>query len=313
MISVGRNDMDIDAFRRVRVLVYGDVMLDESLIGFAERISPEAPVPVVHLQKVNYHPGGAANVALNVKTLGGSVTVAGRLGSDDTARILCGELDKAGVSHVFIESSLPTTRKTRVIAQGQQLVRVDVEQVDFLGDSEAKIISAISKLSADIVVVSDYAKGCVTQNIMNALSRIAPVIVDPKPQNKLLFRGARLLTPNKKECVAMSSGGSVEERMREISKELQCSVLVTLGEDGMSLFHEGKVTNIPTRARDVYDVTGAGDTVIAAMALGLGAGWSMENAAYVANAAAGIKVSKRGTVAVSADELREAIADNPLR
>ena len=308
-------------FPRVRVLVAGDLMLDHFIWGRVERISPEAPVPVVQVTAESRRLGGAANVAHNLRALGGQVTVCGVVGGDAAGRDLLDELRRIGadVRGVAQSRGAATTRKTRIIAHQQQVVRLDRED-DGQGDSRAAARARgflLANLRAfDVVLVSDYGKGFITPPLLAALAglraeRPFPLLIDPKQVNYPHYRGASLLTPNQGEAsqaagVEIRDAASLRRAGAELLRRWQAeAVLITRGEQGMSLFSpQTPERHFPTVARHVYDVTGAGDTVVAACALALGAGASLEVAAVLANHAAGIVVGEVGTATVTAAELK---------
>jgi D-beta-D-heptose 7-phosphate kinase/D-beta-D-heptose 1-phosphate adenosyltransferase len=309
----------IDQFRNRRILVAGDVMLDQYIEGGADRISPEAPVPVVSVQSERSMPGGAANVAANAAALGAQVAVVGVVGPDPQASLLSRALAANGVEAVFVEASgRPTISKTRVVAHGQQIVRIDREDHTPLpeGATNDVIRQVTERLPhLDCLVLSDYAKGVLTRRVTRALIECAsrlyvPVVVDPKRTDFQIYDGAALITPNRKEALQAAhflglDTISVPDAGARILSALQhTGLLVTCGEDGMMLFrHHLPVWHVAATAREVFDVTGAGDTVVAVLALALSAGLSLEHAAALANHAAGIVVAKRGTAVVTPAEL----------
>lgn len=305
-------------FDRARILVVGDVMLDRYWHGMSTRISPEAPVPVIKVDQTEDRPGGGANVALNMAALGASVSLAGVVGNDKEGQILEGFLRVAGIETNFLVSSTkPTITKLRVISRHQQLLRMDFEDKFDSSDSLALVNKARNLISqTNVLVLSDYAKGSLQD--CQALIRFAreagvPVLVDPKGQDFSRYRGATMLTPNFHEFEAVVGKCSSERELVEkgatlISDlELQ-ALLVTRGEQGMTLLRpDHPELHLPARGREVFDVTGAGDTVIATLAAAMAAGLPMPEATALANLAAGIVVGKLGTAAVSAPELRRAI------
>lgn len=314
----------IQRFPQASVLVVGDLILDHYIWGRVSRISPEAPVPVVHVDAESVRLGGAANVFNNILALGGKADLCGVIGSDETGRMLLKELGskRSGRGGVVIDQERPTTRKSRVIAHNQQIVRYDVERRGELKPMLQKRIlryveSRLRELSC--LVVSDYAKGVVSHSLMSELTRLAslrkiPVIVDPKVEHFSYYKGVTVITPNHLEA-AQAAGlhGDGDQVIQEagatIRQRLGCqSVLITRGERGMSLFEaDGVSWHIPTKARQVYDVTGAGDTVVGTMALALATGAGVREAAMLANHAAGIVVGMVGTATVSGKELSEAL------
>lgn len=314
----------IKKFRTGKILVVGDLILDQYIWGQVSRISPEAPVPVVTVSSETIQLGGAANVSNNIRSLGGRVDLCGVVGTDEGGRQFMKILERQGIGcdGILTDQSRPTTRKTRVVAHNQQLVRFDTEKTDAIsGVLEARICRYVAACirSASALVVSDYAKGVVTPRVMADLTDLAhrhgiPVIVDPKVAHISRYKGVTVITPNHLEAVqAAGLHGNDEatllEAGRQLHQRLSCqAVLVTRGERGMSLIEGvGKVTHIPTVARQVFDVTGAGDTVVAALALALAAGASMRQAAILANQAAGIVVGMVGTGTVTAAQLDEAL------
>ncbi|MBI2105126.1 MAG: D-glycero-beta-D-manno-heptose-7-phosphate kinase [Candidatus Omnitrophica bacterium] len=309
----------IPRFRRAKVLVVGDLMLDEFVWGKVSRISPEAPVPVVWVQSESVMPGGAANVANNIRALGGAVAVAGIVGEDRWGSSLREELafrriDAGGV----LAAPRPTTVKTRVIAHHQQVVRVDREGGRPLPEPliERLIREVTQRVpSVDAVVIEDYGKGVITRALLEAVIPLARrhrkvITVDPKQEHFDLYRRVTALTPNRTEAGEaagrdLDTDADVGRAGEELVKRLDCDgVLITLGEDGMRLFERGGgETRIPTVAQEVFDVAGAGDTVIAAFTLAMASGSTMQQAARIANYAAGIVVGKLGVAVVAPEEL----------
>ena len=304
-----------ERMRGRRVLVVGDVMLDEWIWGTVSRISPEAPVPVVAVTDHSFTLGGAGNVANNLRALGAGVTFVGTVGgdafADDVRRLLRDEgVDDAGI---FTVNDRPTTRKTRIVAQHQQVVRADWERSAALSDADRAGIVEFVRARAgesDVVILSDYAKGLLSRDVVEA-ARAAPLVfADPKPQNLDLFRGVTCVAPNVHEAagasgIAIVDDASLEAAGSRLIERLECRyVVITRGEHGMSLFgREGERFTIPSVARKVFDVSGAGDTVIAVLSLALSAGASIERAMQLANYAAGAVVEKLGTATASADEI----------
>ncbi len=310
----------VGAFPRAKVLVIGDLMLDEFVWGRVSRISPEAPVPVVWVQSESVMPGGAANVANNIRALGGQVEMCGVIGADRWGETLAKELAsrRIGVDGVLRDASRPTIVKTRVIAHHQQVVRVDREQKQPLSPAllsrvEAFIRGALD--AVDAIVIEDYGKGVVTRPLLEAILPLARqrrkiITVDPKEEHFELYHGVTSLTPNRMEAGGalgreLETEQDVLEAGEELLRRLQSeSVLLTMGEDGMCLFERGgRRTRIPTVAQEVFDVAGAGDTVIAAFTLALAAGATPPEAAIVANQAAGVVVGKVGVAVTTPAEL----------
>jgi D-beta-D-heptose 7-phosphate kinase/D-beta-D-heptose 1-phosphate adenosyltransferase len=314
----------IQRFPQAGVLVVGDLILDHYIWGKVSRISPEAPVPVVHVESESLKLGGAANVYNNILALGGKADLCGIIGSDEGGRRLLQQLGtrRGGRGGVIIDADRPTTRKTRVIAHNQQMVRFDVERrTEMKVGLQRRIVRYVESRLREVscVVVSDYAKGVVTAPLMTELVRLTtirriPLVVDPKVEHFSYYKGVTLVTPNHLEAThAAGVHGdddlSISQAGETIRQRLGCqSVLVTRGERGMSLFEtDGTSFHIPTMARQVYDVTGAGDTVIATLALALATGASMRDGAVLANHAAGIVVGMVGTATVNGTQLTEAI------
>jgi D-glycero-beta-D-manno-heptose-7-phosphate kinase len=303
------------------VLVIGDVMLDHFVIGSVERISPEAPVPVVRFTREDYRLGGAANVAANLQALGARVEVIGLTGDDAEGARLRQELDRAGmgIGGIVTDATRRTTRKTRVVtSRNQQVARIDYEDDgEAAGDAAAALVAQIEHLasSARAILISDYLKGAVSRDIAAAAIRAAsrhaiPVTVDPKVPHSDYYAGATLVTPNHHEAEAITHMRVRHDRdvaacARRVSELTGCrNVLITRGEHGMWLHTPQGDTALPAAAREVADVTGAGDTVIATMTLALAAGASLDDAARLANRAAGIVVGKFGPATVTVSELR---------
>jgi len=298
---------------RARVLVVGDVMLDRYWYGEVERISPEAPVPVVKVERTEERPGGAANVALNAAALGAKVALLSVVGTDDAGAALERLIAAKGIStSLHRDEQLATTVKLRVIGRKQQLLRADFETAPSHEVLAGKLAEFEAMLDhCDAVVLSDYGKGGLThiaRMIELALSRGRIVLVDPKGDDYSKYRGATVITPNRAELREVVGQWKDDDdfvrRAEGLRAELALTaLLVTLGEGGMALFQEAGVVRESARARDVYDVTGAGDTVIGAMAVMLAAGATMHEAVRAANHAAGIAVGKFGTAVVHPEEL----------
>lgn len=306
------------------IIVIGDIMLDEYLIGTVDRISPEAPVPVVDLQQQSFRLGGAANVAFNLSTLGVKVLLIGVIGDDTSGKILKNELIKKGISpdYIAIDKDRHTTRKTRVIAHNQQVVRIDRETRDPISEKiETMIIEIFKKTvnKVDGIIISDYFKGVITERVVKEIVEVGKaegkfIGVDPKEKHFSYFRGVSIITPNQKEAGVIVGRKLVSDddvfaagiRILEVIQSN--AVLITRGERGMTLFErDGSVTHFPAVAREVYDVTGAGDTVISVLTAAYVAGASLKEAALISNYAAGIVVGELGTAAVTREKLKEAI------
>ncbi len=312
--------LTVPDFSAGTTLVVGDLMLDRYWSGGAERISPEAPVPVVHVNEIEERPGGAGNVALNIAALGGQVTLLGVVGDDAEGTLLEQQLASRGVTCRFQrETGMRTSTKLRVLSRHQQLIRLDFEEsMEKIGFDPLLEQFKQQLESCGAVVLSDYGKGTLSEiQTLITLARSAgkSVLIDPKGRDFSKYRGATLMTPNLSEFEAVVGGcGSTEEivnRGDTLRSELEMeALLVTRGEAGMTLLDEGRVPfHQPTHAREVYDVTGAGDTVIATLAAGIAAGVGREDAVAVANLAAGIVVGKLGTATTSVAELHQAIHD----
>ena len=311
-------------FQRLRILVVGDLMLDEFIYGRVSRISPEAPVPVVHVEKESAYPGGAANVARNLASLGIHAELSGGIGQDEAGQQLLHLLrhGKIGVSGICRSSKFPTIRKTRILARQQQVVRVDREEPNRLTQKErdAVLRKALQVLPrCDAMILEDYGKGLFDQPLVDALLEAAhakkiPTAIDPNIHNPLQWNGATLVKPNRTEAFgALGRPDSADPKDwtaagEELLLKWSCQhLLLTLGEHGMILFQpHQKPYAIPSRAREVYDVSGAGDTVVSLLAAGLGAGLRGDLSAEIANLAAGIVVGKLGTATVKTQEIIEA-------
>ncbi len=311
--------LDMPPFQQARVLVVGDVMLDRYWHGKATRISPEAPVPVVRVGNQEDRPGGAGNVALNIAALGAAASLVGIVGADEAGTELRSRLEAAGVYCDFATcQEAPTITKLRVISQHQQLLRVDFEQ-DFTSNAVASFQSQALALleQTQVLVLSDYSKGALqqTQALIQAAKKLGvPVVVDPKGNDFSKYRGATVITPNLSEFESIVGHCASEEELA--SKGLQLledldlqALLITRGENGMTLLRPDlPELHMPTRAQEVFDVTGAGDTVVAVLAAALAAGSALDIGTALANLAAGLAVGKLGTAAISGPELRRAIA-----
>ncbi len=329
----------ISRFNQVKILVIGDLILDEYIWGAVERISPEAPVPVVWANRRTYVPGGAANVANNIRGLDAKVYLLGAVGSDANAKILLSELKKRNIDTqgIFVEPKRHTTVKTRIIAGHQQMVRLDWEHTHPLpAELNSEIIRFLKKNldNFDAVIIEDYGKGVINSGLLGEVITLAHknkkiITVDPKEENFQYYRGVTSITPNRKELEnairnlkikdttnsfrvhydRLLTDRDIDLAAGQILKYLKLeSLLVTLGESGMRLFESnGSATHIPTVAQEVFDVSGAGDTVIATFTLALSCKAKNLEAAHLANFAAGIVVSKLGTAVTSRKELSERI------
>jgi rfaE bifunctional protein kinase chain/domain len=331
-LDAGRARDLIGRLSGLPVLVVGDVMLDRFIVGRVTRISPEAPVPIVRFESEHVRLGGAANVAHNIAALGGQVSLVGMVGTDAAADQLRGQLRAAGVAGdgLVVDAARPTTEKVRVVTErNQQVARIDYERdADADGDIERAIVAQIERLAggASALLVSDYLKGAITRPVIEALLRSAagregkgsgarsvPLVVDPKIPHLACYAGATLVTPNHHEAeIATHRRVRTDDEARQAARDFrtraQCgAVLITRGEHGMWLSDAAVDGSIPALAREVSDVTGAGDTVVATLALALAAGATMAEAAALANLAAGLVVGKFGPATVTRSELLAAI------
>lgn len=308
----------LENFAHTRILIIGDVILDKYMHGAASRISPEAPVPIVHITKETLVPGGAANSAHNIATLGGEAYLVGLIGADSTGETMKQLLTEKKIhAHLVLDETRPTILKTRVVAQNQQIVRIDHEKdLPISYEIEQRVMNTIKQYldKVDVVLISDYSKGLLTHSlarqVIGACNQAGKrIIVDTKQRDVELYKGAYLLTPNLKEAsdITKIDPRSEEDVMRmgqELVSAFSAHILITRGKEGMTLFHANQRTHLSAKAKEVFDVSGAGDTVASVIALGLAAGASLEEAMILANHAAGIVVGKFGTATVSLEELR---------
>lgn len=310
----------ISNFKDANVLVIGDLILDEFIWGDVSRISPEAPVPVVWVRRESFMPGGASNVANNLSSLGARTFISGVIGDDDRGAILKSELEQKGIdtNGIVVDESRPTTLKTRVVAHHQQVVRIDKEKKDALSDAMiSRIISYTKKIidKIDAVIIEDYGKGVITPKLLKSIvplarSRNKIISVDPKEEHLKYYQGISLITPNNHEA-SKAVGFEIKDEVTlkkagaAMLKKFKCKIaLITLGENGMAVFQNGKpMKHIPTVAQEVFDVSGAGDTVIACYTVALASGADPVQAAYISNCAGGIVVGKVGIAVVTPDEL----------
>lgn len=317
----------IDRFSKTKVLVIGDIILDEYVWGDVSRVSPEAPVPVVEVKRDTKMLGGAANVIHNIATLGARPTLCGVVGQDLTGKTIIDELNKLGLTTdgIVLEEGRLTSIKTRVVAQNQQVVRFDHEtRTDIKPESIERLLTFMEKNldELDAIVVADYGKGVISASLMKGLRKLIQsaagesikIAVDPKTGNFEYYHGVDVITPNHHEAGIFCRFEIVDEETlmragKQMLKELNCrSVLITQGKEGMTLFENGgEVIHIPTVAKNVFDVTGAGDTVISTFSLALASGLDLKSAAVLSNYAAGIVVGEVGTSTVSAEELKTLI------
>jgi len=308
----------VERFKDLKILVIGDAMLDRYIIGKVSRISPEAPVPVVEIQREEAKGGGASNVFLNLKALGAHPTILSVIGKDQEGEELKRILGSDGV-FLFQDSSRPTTVKTRVIAHHQQVVRMDREISTKISDETVdKLLNLVDIKSFDGILISDYNKGVITDTLMEGIKAgkkgTAKIFVDPKVENILLYKNVNLISPNHGEAeritgVKMRKDQDFLEGARKIKEMLNCQyVVITRGEEGMTYLDENnKGGHLPTKARDVYDVTGAGDTVISILSLSILAGADIREACELSNYGASVAVSRLGTTAVTYSELLKAV------
>jgi D-beta-D-heptose 7-phosphate kinase/D-beta-D-heptose 1-phosphate adenosyltransferase len=314
----------IDRFSEAKVLVIGDIIMDEYVWGDVSRISPEAPVPVVEVKHETEMLGGAANVIHNIATLGAKPTLCGVVGKDPMGRYILNNINKMGLvsNGIVMERDRPTSRKTRIVAQNQQVVRFDRESRKTIRpESIEKILKFIGENldNHDVIVVADYGKGVISASLMKGLRELVKgssvkLAVDPKMGNFEYYKGADVITPNHHEAGNFCRFEIIDKKTliragKQMLNALQCrSVLITQGRDGMTLFEDGgAIHHIPTIAKEVFDVTGAGDTVIGTFSLGLASGLDLKSAAILSNIAAGIVVGQLGTSTVEAEDLRKAI------
>lgn len=310
--------LEMPRFNQAQVLVVGDVMLDRYWYGGTSRISPEAPVPVVNINHYDERPGGAANVALNIAALGAKAALIGATGDDENARSLQTRLDAVGIDCDFqVSGERPTITKLRVISQNQQLIRLDFEE-RFLAEDVREFPARLKRQLENVgaVILSDYGKGALQEpQKLISLARASgvPVLVDPKGADFSKYRGATLITPNLKEFEQVVGHCETEQQLVDrgiaLLSELKLdALLITRSEHGMTLLRDGEPElHLPARAQEVYDVTGAGDTVISVLAATLAAGGDLPQAVALANLAAGLVIAKLGTATVSTPELRRAI------
>jgi len=315
----------VEAFSNQQILVLGDVMLDKYIHGMASRISPEAPVPVIETQRQSREPGGAANAAANIVSLRGGALLGGVIGRDTEAEDLRQTLSREGIdaTGLTVDGERPTTTKSRIVAQNQQIVRVDTERRDTIAeDTEKELLSWIENVikNVDSCLISDYDKGVISATLSEELIDIAqgnekPVVVDPDGTSYKKYSGATIVTPNVEEVNRVfDDEPGVEDTIEEVGREFletlgANALLVTQGNEGMTLFREENVVSIPSVARDVFDVTGAGDTVASVLALALAVQSDIEVAVKLSNVAASVVVGKFGTSTVDGNELKSEIRE----
>ncbi len=314
----------ISRFKDAKILVIGDLILDEFIWGVVERISPEAPVPVVKASSQSFMPGGASNVANNICALNGKVDIVGVIGSDLYGNTLREELEGRGIGTegLIVDKKRPTSLKTRIIAHNQQVVRIDKETDSHIDGKELKqILDYVEEKIKDVdaIVIEDYGKGIITRKLLNSVLSLAKkskkiISIDPKEDHFSLYKEATVITPNKSELekatyVKIKDFRALKKAALKLLNKLKTKgVLVTLGEDGMCLFEKNKkITHIPTVAQEIFDVSGAGDTVIAAVTLSLVSGANLIEAAHISNCAAGVVVGKVGVTVCTQDELKDKV------
>ena len=323
LLNIKRARAIIGGFGAARVLVIGDLIMDHFIWGKVKRISPEAPVPVVEVDSEDLLLGGAANVANNIGSLGSAPLLTGVIGGDKDGDNFIKKLRELSIdpAGIVTDNLRPTTTKTRIIAHHQQVVRFDREEPNALpAATTAKVLGYIKKAikGSDVVVVSDYAKGLLTKGLLSEIKAICkkhgrPLAIDPKVEHFDLYKGATVVTPNNFEAeeasgIEISDSKTLKKAGELLQKRLGTkALLITRGEHGMSLFEQKSETHIPTVAKEVFDVSGAGDTVIGVFALALAAGASFKESATLANFAAGVVVGKIGTATVTQAELTEAV------
>lgn len=298
----------LSKFTEKSILVVGDLILDKYLWGEVERISPEAPVPIVDVKKETVNLGGACNVAWNLSSLDVKTTIAGVVGKDENAKILKSLLQRKNINTILIEDkNRPTTEKTRVIAVSQQLLRIDRESKEKLKEEvREKLIKELKNQAQnfDAIIISDYGKGVISRDVIEVfLERNIPVFVDPKPSHFEYYKDITIMTPNRKEAYGLIKAKKeipLEKVGKTIMEKLNLkNLLITLGAEGMALFTEDKITKIPAKARKVFDVTGAGDTVISVLTASKVSGATWEESAILANYAGSYVVGEIGTVAIN--------------
>ncbi len=320
----------VSEYKNKKILVIGDLILDEFIWGKVSRISPEAPVPVVWVDNESFMPGGAANVANNISSLGAKVYLVGVVGSDDRAAILRGELEHKGINTdgIITDATRPTTLKTRVIAHQQQVVRIDKERIGPVREKIVnKVVNYLKKSidEIDAILIEDYGKGLITPKLLKSIIGLAKkykktISVDPKEEHFSFYRGVTVITPNYQEAsravgFKISDKASLKKAGQILLNKFKVKIaIITLGEEGMAVFEKGKPPKrIPTIAQEVYDVSGAGDTVISSLTLSLASGATPMQAAHIANCAAGIVVGKVGISVVGEDELIARIREETLK
>ncbi|MFP4167291.1 MAG: bifunctional heptose 7-phosphate kinase/heptose 1-phosphate adenyltransferase [Desulfonatronovibrionaceae bacterium] len=308
----------LERIKDKRVTIVGDLMLDKYQWGEVERISPEAPVPVVRIEREEFFLGGAGNVARNVKRLGGRPYLISVVGKDQAGQAVQKLLEREGIENELVEiRGRDTTEKVRIIARNQQVVRVDKDPGETIKEEDIQNICRLSRQNPaeDFIIASDYGKGVVCGPVLNELTKTFKVVLDPKTVNRSFYKDLFLMTPNMTEAFELDGSSPSEKKdildtgKRLVQKYRLTSLVITMGAEGMAIFEQNEVRHIPTLAQNVFDVTGAGDTVIAALALSLQAGNDLLSSCQLANAAAGHVVSQVGTAAASICDVRKVIQE----
>lgn len=317
--------MDLAEFSKKRILVVGDIMLDKHILGTISRLSPEAPVPILKAEKETYNPGGAAAVANNLSSLGAKVYLSGVVGNDEAQKTLFNELARSEIeTSCIIKTQKPTIQKIRGLARQhllyhQHMLRIDYEDTKSISkEDEQRIFSLIKqKINLfDAIILSDYAKGTLTEDLVKSLIQLAKeknklITADCKPINLEFYKNVDLLKPNKKEAIEMTLTENIEEAGKKLVQKLNSSIVITRGAEGFSVFEKNNnVFHLPANVKEVYDVAGAGDTVIAVLTLALLSGYSLKEAVELADKAAGIVISKPGVATVSREELETYLNSN---
>ncbi len=321
ILNLKRIKENFKKIKSKKILVIGDIILDNFIFGEVERISPEAPVPVVEVKNEKFMLGGAGNVSLNIKSMGGDVFIISSIGSDENGKILKKLLERENIDYFLIERDLPTIIKTRIIAKTQQLVRIDREKIEYLNRKEEKEVkNFISGMidGFDCIIISDYGKGFITGELMFFLKKFnKKIIVDPKPNHFSFYKNVFCITPNQNEAITGIGKLNVknfEELLKvgiEIIKKIKCeNLIITLGKNGMLVYENKNIYHIPSVAKDVYDVTGAGDTVCGIFSLYFSVSKNILESAIVSNFAAGIVVGKLGTATTNQKEFIEFFEGN---
>ena len=317
--------MDLSEFSKKRILVVGDIMLDKHIYGTISRLSPEAPVPILKVEKESYNSGGAANLANNLVSLGAEVYLAGVVGEDEAQQILFNELDKNNINYsCIIKTKKPTIQKIRGLARQhklyhQHILRIDYEDTSRISrEDEEKLLSLIKQKINDIdaIAMCDYAKGTLTESLVKLLISLAKqnnklITADCKPINVDFYKNVDLLKPNKKEAIEMTLTENIEEAGKRLMEKLNSNVVITKGAEGFSIFEKNKnILHIPSNVKEVYDVSGAGDTVMAVLTIALLSNYNLKEAVELADRAAGIVIGKPGVETVSKEELEDSLNSN---